>query len=60
MEAKADKRAKDQDDSNLKLSASMEAFGTRIQAIEADNTKTNNAQATTDTEPFNKKGKVEA
>ena len=60
MEANANKRAKDQDDSNLKLPASMEAFGTRIQAIEANNTKTNNAQANTDTEPLNKKGKVEA
>ena len=60
MEANANKRAKDQDDSNLKLSASMEAIGTRIQAIEANNTKTNNAQANTDTEPLNKKGKVEA
>ena len=60
MEAKADKRAKDQDDSNLKLSASMEAFGTRIQAIEANNTKTTNAQAKTDTEPLNKQENVEA
>ena len=59
QDEKADKRAKDQDDSNQKLSAKMEAFGIRVHAIEANNTKSNNAQANTDSEPLNKIGKVE-